>query len=77
MLPGQKFVIHWYSRSGRGKTFTAMKGDDGSPNLSELSLETIMFWEFTEYRKEDSFVVSNFWMENMKVEYAKIDKEMI
>ena len=73
MLPGNRFIIQWYSRSGRGKIFQAMKCGDESPNLSELSMETIMFWNMSESRKDESFTLSNFWLENMKVEYSKID----
>ena len=74
MLPGRKFVIQWFNRkSGRGKTFTAMTNEDGTPNLSELELDTIMFWAMTENRKVDSFILSQFWLESIRLEYEKLD----
>ena len=75
LLPNKKFIIHWYSRrSGRGKTFRAMKKADGSPYLSEQDFDTIMFWQMSEDRTEESFTLSNFWFETMRLEYEKLDR---
>ena len=74
ILPGRKFHIQWFIRkSGRGQIFTAMTNEDGTPNLSELELGTIMFWEMTENRKADSFKLSQFWLETIRMEYEKLD----
>ena len=75
MLPGGKFVIHWFVRkSGRGEIFTALNNANGTPSLTELELDTIMFWAMTEKRRQDSFVIAPFWMETMRLEYLKLDK---
>ena len=74
MLPGRNFVLQWFSRkSGRGKTFTALVGEDGNPSLSELEIASIMFWGMSENRMEDSFMLSPFWLETIRLEYEKLD----
>lgn len=74
MLPGGKFVIHWYSRrSGRGQVFTAMTLANGQPFLSEIELESIMFWAMSEDRREDSFKISTFWQDVIRREYEQLD----
>ena len=74
MLPGRKFVIHWYGRkSGRGNLFSALSNKDNTPYLSELDMNSIMFWAFTEMRRESSFVISKFWLENLRLEYERLD----
>ena len=74
MLPGSKFVIHWYGRkSGRGDVFTALLNPNGTASLGELELSTVMFWAFTEKRREDSFSIAPFWMETLRLEYEKLD----
>ena len=75
MLPGSKFTIQWFSRrTGRGQIFKAMTKEDGSPYLSELDLASIMFWEMSEDRREDSFKLAPFWLEAIRLEYEKLDK---
>ena len=75
MLPGRRFVIHWFERkSGRGNKFTALLNPDRTPNLESLELSTIMYWAFTENRRHESFIISPFWMELLKKEYDKLDK---
>ena len=74
MLPGGKFVIHWFERkSGRGNRFTALSNPNGTPHLETLELSTIMFWAFTENRRQDSFIISPYWMEHLRLEYEKLD----
>ena len=75
MLPGSRFVIQWFSRrSGRGLHFTAMTLNNGEPYLSELDMESIMFWAMTEDRKADSFKLSNYWLEVIRKEYEHLDR---
>ena len=75
MLPGSKFTIQWFSRrTGRGQIFKAMTKEDGSPYLSELDLASIMFWEMSEDRREDSFKLAPFWLEAIRLEYGKLDQ---
>ena len=78
MLPGGKFVIHWFERkSGRGSLFTALSNPDGTPNLGKLDLSVIMFWAFTESRRQDSFTIAPFWLETIRREYVQLDNKEI
>ena len=72
VLPNSKFVIHWFTRRGRGNRFHAMKLPDGKPALVEQENAVVMFWEFSDHRNstEDSFTVSSHWLEKFKEEYA-------
>ena len=75
LLAGQKFEIHWFRRkSGRGSTFHAMKNQLGYPALSVLDLQSIMFWHMSEKRTEESFSLSPYWIEAIRIEYANLDK---
>ena len=49
---------------------------DGSPNVSELEHDSIMFWDMTESRARDSFSLSNLWLETIRLEYEKLDKSL-
>ena len=75
LLPNKKFVIHWYQRSGRGHTYHAMKNFDGSPFLTEQDLDSIMFWDMSEKRRDDRFDLTSFWLQAMQHEYVKLDSE--
>ena len=50
-----------------------MTNYDGSPYQSDQHSESIMFWDMSENRKADSFALSNYWLEAIKEEYAKLD----
>ena len=74
ILPEKRFVIHWFSRSPRSKNiFIAMKNFDGSPYLTDQDLSSVMFWDMSENRNEDSFELSNYWLETIKAEYSNLD----
>ena len=75
ILPNQKFIIHWYSRKGRGRTFHAMQNFDQSAFQTEQNFESVMFWDMSENRTETSFELSNFWLQTIKIEYDKLDEE--
>ena len=71
---GDTFIIHWYSRKpSKRNEFCAMTNYDGSPYQSDQHVESIMFWDMSENRKADSFTLSNYWLEAIKEEYAKLD----
>ena len=75
LLQGGKFEIAWFSRRrGRGGTFHKLKDREGNPVLSKLDLESVMFWHMSENRTADSFTLSSFWLEAIKVEYEVLDE---
>ena len=43
LLPGGKFIIHWFGREGRGCRFKPKFGPSGEPDCNILELDTIMF----------------------------------
>ena len=74
LLPNKQFTIQWFSRkSGRGKIFRSMMKNDGSPYESVQDFDSIMFWDMSVNRREDSFELTTFWLETMMQEYAKLD----
>ena len=75
ILPGGKFIMHWYHRRSRGNTFYAMVKPDGSPVLSEQSNEVVMGWHISEEgtRKENSFQLSYYTLEKIKQDYSDHD----
>ena len=46
---------------------------NGQPFLSEIELESIMFWAMSEDRREDSFKISTFWQDVIRREYEQLD----
>ena len=59
MLPEEdSFRLQWFVRKGKHNYFFAMKNPDGSPVLEVCSEESVMFWEMSENRREDSFSLS-------------------
>jgi len=74
ILANKQFIINWFQRSGRSMVFEAMREPDGSLALSTIELDSIMFWEMSVKRSEDKFSLPSFWLETIKMEYAKLDK---
>ena len=75
ILPAGKFSVHWYQRRSRSNTWYAMVRPDGSPVLSEQKNEVVMFWHISESgtRTENSFQLSHYWLEKIKMEYLEHD----
>ena len=75
MLPGGRFVIHWFGRkAGRGHVFKGLRNSDGTCQLTSLDLDTIMFWGFSENVCDETFAISSFWLETIRLEYEKLDR---
>ena len=75
LLEDRRFLIHWFDRKTvRSKTFFAMTDSKGDPVISELENDTVMFWQFTENRTENSFSLSNWWLETIRREYESKDQ---
>ena len=74
LLPNQKFVIHWFCRkSPRSNIFVSMKNTNGTDFVSEEENGSIMIWQMTDNRTENSFNISNYWLEILSKEYEKLD----
>ena len=65
--------FNWFTRSGRSLVFEAMTEADGSPSVSTIELDSVMFWEMSVKRTEDKFTLPSYWMETIKKEYSKLD----
>ena len=68
------FSIHWYVRQGKRTQFHALMNSDGSPSLEIVDLEAIMFWEMSEYRTENKYTLSNYWLTVINGEYKDMDQ---
>ena len=75
----ETFVINWYekdqtSRCGR---YVAMFHDNSTRYVSELDMEVVMFWAFTQGREQgpgkDSFLITPYWHDCLMKEYEKKD----
>ena len=74
VLEGKKFLIHWFTRKTvRSKTFHVLVNKDGGPSVSEQDNETVMFWQMSENRTQNSFELSNFWLKAIEDEYESLD----
>ena len=68
------FDIHWYVKTpGQKNKYAAMPSDNESL-ISTQSLESVMLWGFTDDREESSCYISNYWLDNLRIEYEKLDK---
>ena len=79
LLGEKKFIIHWYTRkTSKSTLFKALNNSDGSPSLTELDNDTVMFWMVSEpqSRKENSFSVSSYWLQTIMLEYKEMDGKL-
>ena len=47
----------------------------GERNVSEMDNESVMIWQMSENRTESSFMLSNFWLEDIRREYETLDAD--
>ena len=74
VLEGEKFSVQWYQRRGRGTLFIAMVNSDGSPVLSVQQNAVVMYWHMSTEKTVDSFRLSHYWLEKIKLDYAEHDE---
>ena len=74
-LPGNHFMIQWFSRRGRSNKFHASTNKDGTAYTTVLATSVVMFWEICEAKHESSFILSPVWMKKILDEYSKYDDE--
>ena len=73
----KRFIIQWYTRkTARSLVFTALVNNDGSPNLSEISNSSVMFWMMSEpsSRTDNSFRLTPPWLQTIEKEYESLDQ---
>ena len=76
ILPGQKFVIHWYDRQGKSLKFHQMMKSKKEPYLSKLPNSSVMFWSVFVNRTETSFQLTPYWLTKIAKEYEKYDLKL-
>ena len=70
----REFRIRWYERKHKKSLlFQPSVNKDGSPYLSIVSVDTVMFWEFTEKLSDDTFKVSREWLDKISDGYESHD----
>ena len=69
-----RFEVHWFKRRGRSNTFCGMYQGDRTPFKSALPLETVMMWEFSSNKNEDSFDLSKDTLDKIMREYSSHDE---
>ena len=74
-LPKNEFMIHWYEPvlGSKQNKFKAMYVGTKA-YTANLSLETVMYWGFSENRDDTSFTISNYHFQSILNEYQKLDK---
>ena len=73
ILPGNKFKLQWFTRTGRSNKFHASSNKDGSAYTTVLETSVVIFWEICEAKYESNFILSPVWMKKILVEYSKYD----
>ena len=77
ILQDKKFLLQWYKRKSiRSSVFCAMVNKDGSPNITELDNQMVMFWNVSEpqSRKSDCFSISPHLLKTIMQEYKEMDE---
>ena len=77
LLEGEKFEIVWFTRKrGRGGVFRMMKDQQGNQIKAVLDLNSVMFWHMSENRSDESFTLSPYCLEAIRVEYLELDASL-
>ena len=73
-MESNTFKIRWFMKAtGTRNKFVSMSSSD-DVSTSIQSLESVMFWGFTDDRNEDSFTISSVMMDALRIEYENLDK---
>ena len=71
----REFQIHWYEKKARSLLYYPSLNKDGSPLVSVVSVDCVMFWEFTTKSKiDESFKVSREWFDKVMDAYKSHDQ---
>ena len=76
LLPDtREFRIHWYGKKNKSLEFYPSVNKDGTPLMSVVSVDTVMFWEFSEKSLSDnSFKIDRDWFDKIMDEYKSHDQ---
>jgi hypothetical protein len=67
---GVSFEVQWFKKKGRTLTFQASHNKNGTRYTSVLALETVMLWEFSVNKTDETFDISKEWLEKITDEYS-------
>ena len=71
---GVSFEVQWFKKKGRSLTYEALYNKDGSKYTSVILLETVMMWEFSDRKTDQTFDISKAWYGKIMEEYASHDE---
>jgi len=77
VLQNKKSLLQWYTRKSiRSSIFYALLNKDGSPSITELENQMVMFWNVSKPRSRNlnSFSISPHWLKTIMQEYEEMDK---
>jgi hypothetical protein len=70
---GVSFEVQWFKKKGRTLTFQASLNKNGTRYTSVLALETVMLWEFSYNKTDETFDISKEWLDKINDEYSSHD----
>jgi hypothetical protein len=70
---GINFEVQWFKKKGRSLQYQALYNKDGTRYTSVLLLETVMFWEFSDNKTDETFEISKEWYRKIMEEYSSHD----
>ena len=74
ILSENEFVIHWFQRRIRSRTFVASSDSAGSPYLSKQAMSSVMFWQMSVNATEESFDLPEYQLRRIMHEYESHDQ---
>ena len=77
VLERRKFIIRWYQRHGRSLRFHAMFNDDKTPYQSVLENQSVMMWDISVERTQNSFHLTPYKLSTILKEYKKYDQQLL
>lgn len=71
---GLDFEIQWFKRKSKSLVFYSSTNSDGTPFTSLMSTDTVMLWNFSDNKSDNSFQLSQEWFDKIMKEYADHDQ---
>ena len=68
----KEFTIRWFLRKQKSRVFFAAD-KNGKPYTSRVSSDSVMLWNFSENRSDNSFEVSKEWISKIMKVYEEHD----
>ena len=74
VMPGSKdFIVQWYRKKPRSGVYAASFNPNGTPFTSTMSSDSVMLWNFSDMRTDDSFELSTEWLNKIMKTYDDHD----